>query len=184
MPTPLPTLRILNRAGVAGECKVASGLPCPDVNESVCKERSKDIQDPVLASQVPRGKVQNSPRDDSEAEAVGDGVCIRDQDQGKKCRHSHQWLVPANLCNGGEHQGANQNQGRGGRGARNESDERGCSYREDEQQASDDCGNAGTATGGDASCGLNVAGHGRSTGQRTEDGGRGIGKQYAVEARY
>ena len=51
------------------------------------------------------------------------------------------------------------------------------------QQAGHDGRDAGAAARGHARRGLHVAGHGGGSGQRAEDGGRGVGKQNAVQPR-
>ena len=46
----------------------------------------------------------------------------------------------------------------------------------EKEQAGDDGGDAGAASGSHAGCGLDVAGYGGGSGQRAEDGGGGVGE--------
>ena len=145
-------------------------------------KRGHQVKQPVLAAGLAGKQVQDRPGDDAEAEAVGDGVGKRDEDQGEKCGDGDQgschWISvmaasisdPTRMSAGAVAAcGHDADERRGYDGAQ-------------KQQAGDDGGYAGASAGSDARRGLHVAGDGGGSDQGAEDGGRGVGKQNLVEA--
>ena len=117
-----------------------------------------------------------------EAEAVGDRPGERNGGDDEEGGDADLGVVPLNRTEAGEHQCADEDQcgcgGKAGDGSDQRSDEEG----EEKQNAGDDRGDAGAASGGDPGGGFDVAGNGAGPGERAEDGGGGVGEEDAVKA--
>src|SRR5271166_2873351 len=162
-------------------CPREDPLACAEVDEAGEEESGEDVEEPVLAAKFAGDEMKDGPGDDAEAQAIGDGISERDQDKGEERWHGDEGIGPANLSDGGEHKGADQNErGGGGRGGHN-ADEGSSADGTEEEQTGDDGGDAAAATGEDAGGGLDVAGDGGGSGEGTEDGGGGVGEENAVE---
>ncbi len=167
-----------------GHSKLDSAiLACAEVDEAQQEEDGEDVEEPVLPAVVAGGEMEHGPGNDAEAEAIGDGVSERDEDERKKCGYGDQRLVPADLGDGGEHHGADENErGRSCR-RRNDPDEGRGGNGDEKEQAGNDGGDAGAASGCDACGGFDVAGYGGCAGQGSEDGRCRVGEEDAIEAR-
>src|SRR5206468_2131590 len=145
------------------------------------EESGEGVEQPVLAAESPGDEMEDGPGDDAEAESVGDGVSEGDEHESEEGGNGNDRLVPADLGDGGQHERPDQNEGRGGGGLGHDADERGRDHGDQKQQAGDDGGDAAAPAGCDAGRGLDIAGYGGCAGERSEDGGSGIGEQDAVE---
>src|SRR5579863_7220765 len=130
---------------------------CAEIDETEREEHGEDVQQPVLLPPVPGGEVEYGPRDDAEAEAVGDGVGKRNEDECEKRGDRDERLVPADFRDGGEHHRANKDERGGGSGWGDDTDEGGCGDSDEKQQAGDDGGDARATASRDTGSGLNVA---------------------------
>src|SRR3984957_4837616 len=156
-------------------------LTCAKVDEAGKEKSGEKIEQPILAASFACEQMQNRPGNDAEAEAVGDGVGEGNQNEREKCGDGDEGIVPVNLCDGGQHERAHEDESRRCSSWRHDSDERRGDDGQQKKQAGDDGGYAGSATCGHACGGLHITGDSGGSGERAEDGGGCVGEENAVE---
>src|SRR5215472_12086397 len=90
-----------------GACSVLAGA---EVDEAGEEQRGQRVEEPVLAAESARDEVQHRPGDDAEAQAVGDGIGERYEDEREERRYRDYRLMPADFGDGGKHEGTNQDE--------------------------------------------------------------------------
>ena len=117
------------------------------------------------------------------ADAVGDRVGERHQDEGEERRNGDAPVVPVDLADLGDHHETDDHQGRGDCLERHQVDQRGQEHRGDEQQAGHDGGQAGARALADAGAGFDVDLVGGRRGAAADDGAQGVHQQDLVHVR-
>src|ERR1035438_7659502 len=154
-----------------------------NVEEAQDEEGGQQVDEPIHLAELAAQNLQQAVRREAKGQAVGDAEGQRDGHHGEEGRDGHFGIVPANSPHHRPHHAAHDNQ-RGGGGRRRDGAHHGRDEeRQNEEQSGDDGGDAGTPAGRHPGRAFDVADHRRRAGPRAHDGGNGVGKQDAVEAR-
>src|SRR5271166_1174507 len=116
------------------------GLSGAEVDESGEEESRQDVEEPFPAAQISAYEMDDGPCDDAEAEAVGDRISQRDEDEGEEGGDGDEGLVPGDLRDSRHHERSNQDQGWRCGGNRDHADERHGDDGAEKENAGDDGG--------------------------------------------
>ena len=119
---------------------------------------------------LPQNQLDEHPGHEAGADAHRDGVGERHQHDRQEGRDGDLDVRPGDTGDLLHHQEAHQHQSRHGRLARDDGHQRSDEHRDEEEQAGDDAGQAGTSTFADTRCRLDVARVGRDSRHSTSSG--------------
>ncbi len=157
-------------------------LSLRQVDEAEEEEGGEEVEHPVFFAGATGEELDEGVAGEAEAEAVGDGPSERDGGDGEEGGDADLGVAPVDFAYAGEHEGSDEDEGRGGGEVGDGSDDGGDEEGEEEEDSGDDGGYAGAASGGYSGGGLDVAGDGGGAEERAEDGRGGVGEEDAVEA--
>ena len=113
------------------------------VDEAEEEEGGEEVEHPVFAKVGAAGEeLDEGVAGEAEAEAVGDGPGERDGGDGKEGGDADLGVAPVDLAYAGEHEGSDEDEGRGGGEVGDGSDEGSDEEGEEEEDSGDDGGYA------------------------------------------